>query len=33
MTDIKCQIAETKIAFADMKTILANLKMPSDLRY
>ena len=33
MTDIKCRIAETKIAFADMKNILANLKMPFDLRY
>ena len=32
-TDIKCRIAETKIAFADMKNILANLKMPFDLRY
>ena len=30
MTDIKCRIAETKIAFADMKNILANLKMPFD---
>ena len=33
MTDIKCRIAETKMAFADMKNILANLKMPFDLRY
>ena len=33
MTDIKCRIAETKIALADMKNILANLKMPFDLRY
>ena len=33
MTDTKCRIAKTKIAFADMKNILANLKMPFDLRY
>ena len=33
MTDIKCRIADTKIAFADMKNILANLKMLFDLRY
>ena len=33
MTDIKCRIAETKIAFAEVKNILANLKMPFDLRY
>ena len=33
MTDIKCRIPETKRTFADMKNILANLKMPFDLRY
>ena len=33
MTDIKCRISETKIAFPDIKNILANLKMPFDLRY